>query len=100
MYGPEAGKVYSTLTASNTLHGGQESTILALSNVFYHWGGIIVPPGYADAIQFQAGNPYGASHVSSNGTVPPGDVELASVEFQARRMVEIAGALKRGFATL
>ncbi|BCJ61937.1 hypothetical protein Jiend_53590 [Micromonospora endophytica] len=39
-----AGKVYSAFTASGTPHGGQESTILALANVFYHWGGIIVPP--------------------------------------------------------
>ena len=93
-------KVASSFTSTATAHGGQETTIVSLNTTFYHWGCIIVPPGYADAIQFQAGNPYGASHVSSNGTVPPGDVELASVEFQARRMVEIAGALKRGFATL
>jgi NAD(P)H dehydrogenase (quinone) len=39
-----AGKVYGAFTASNTAHGGQESTILALGNTFYHWGGIIVPP--------------------------------------------------------
>ncbi|GFJ87310.1 hypothetical protein Prum_009520 [Phytohabitans rumicis] len=42
--GKLADKVYSAFTASGTIHGGQESTILALSNVFYHWGGIIVPP--------------------------------------------------------
>jgi NAD(P)H dehydrogenase (quinone) len=41
-----ADKVYSAFTASNTAHGGQEATLLALGNVFYHWGGIIVPPGY------------------------------------------------------
>lgn len=39
-------KVYSAFTASSTAHGGQESTLLALGNTFYHWGGIIVPPGY------------------------------------------------------
>lgn len=39
-----AGKVYSAFTASNTAHGGQEATLLALGNTFYHWGGIIVPP--------------------------------------------------------
>jgi len=58
-----------------------------------------VAPGYADPIQFQAGNPYGASHISDNGATPPGDVVLGSVEFQARRAVEIAAALKRGLAT-
>ena len=53
------GKVYSAFTASNTAHGGQEATLLALGNVFYHWGGIIVPPGYTDPVQFKSGNPYG-----------------------------------------
>ena len=39
-------KVYSAFTASSTAHGGQESTLLAMGNTFYHWGSIIVPPGY------------------------------------------------------
>ncbi|GAB2642944.1 NAD(P)H:quinone oxidoreductase [Kribbella swartbergensis] len=89
-------KVYSAFTASGTAHGGQESTILALSNVFYHWGGIIVPPGYADPIQYQSGNPYGTSHVSGQGA--PGDVALESARFQGRRVVDAAQAIKRGRA--
>ncbi|MBO4159251.1 MULTISPECIES: NAD(P)H:quinone oxidoreductase [Micromonospora] len=89
-----AGKVYSAFTASNTSHGGQESTLLSLSNVFYHWGGIIVPPGYTDPIQFQSGNPYGTSHVAGSG--PPGDVTLQAARYQARRVVDTAAALKAG----
>ncbi|MGW5637493.1 NAD(P)H:quinone oxidoreductase, partial [Streptomyces sp. NPDC003832] len=81
--GKLAGKVYSAFTASNTAHGGQESTLLALGNTFYHWGGIIVPPGYTDPIQFQSGNPYGTSHVA--GTGAPGDVQLQAARHQARR---------------
>jgi NAD(P)H dehydrogenase (quinone) len=91
-------KIASSFTASATRHGGQESTILALNNTFYHWGCIIVPPGYADPIQFSAGNPYGASHTSNNGEDMPGEIELASVEFQARRAVRIAAAFKAGKA--
>ncbi|WNM38918.1 NAD(P)H:quinone oxidoreductase [Micromonospora halotolerans] len=91
-----ADKVYSAFTASNTAHGGQESTILALGNVFYHWGGIIVPPGYTDPVQFQSGNPYGTSHVAGDG--PPGDVVLAAARHQARRVVDTAAALKAGRA--
>jgi NAD(P)H dehydrogenase (quinone) len=94
MAGTLAGKVYSAFTASNTAHGGQESTILALANTFYHWGGIIVPPGYTDPIQFKSGNPYGTSHVAGDG--PPGDVALAAARHQARRVVETATALKAG----
>jgi len=90
--GKLAGKVYSAFTASNTAHGGQESTLLALGHVFHHWGGIIVPPGYTDPIQFQSGNPYGTSHVSSQG--PPSDVILAAAHHQARRVVETTAALK------
>jgi NAD(P)H dehydrogenase (quinone) len=91
-----AGKVYSAFTASNTAHGGQEATLLALGNVFYHWGGIIVPPGYTDPVQFKSGNPYGTSHVAGQG--PPGDVSLEAARYQARRAVDTAAALKVGRA--
>src|SRR5499427_9619171 len=89
-----AGKVYSAFTASNTAHGGQEATLLALGNTFYHWGGIIVPPGYTDPIQFQSGNPYGTSHVAGDGA--PSDVALHAARYQARRVVDTAAALKAG----
>jgi NAD(P)H dehydrogenase (quinone) len=89
-------KIVSSFAASATLHGGQETTIVALNNTFYHWGSIIVPPGYGDPIQFQMGNPYGTSHTSNNGEIPPGEVELAAMAFQARRVVETAATFKRG----
>jgi NAD(P)H dehydrogenase (quinone) len=92
-----ADKVYSAFTASNTAHGGQESTLLALANTFYHWGGIIVPPGYTDPVQFRSGNPYGTSHVAGDG--PPGEVALEAARHQARRVVETAAALKAGRAS-
>jgi NAD(P)H dehydrogenase (quinone) len=89
-------KVYSAFTSSSTAHGGQESTLLALGNTFYHWGGIIVPPGYTDPIQYQSGNPYGTSHVVGDG--PPGDVALEAARHQARRVVDTAAALNAGRA--
>ena len=89
-----ADKVYGAFTASGSAHGGQESTLLSLANVFYHWGGIIVPPGYTDPIQVQLGNPYGASHVGDTGG--PGEVARAAARYQARRAVETAAALKAG----
>ncbi|MEU4392724.1 NAD(P)H:quinone oxidoreductase [Kribbella sp. NPDC023855] len=94
--GKLADKVYSAFTASNTAHGGQESTLLALGNTFYHWGGIIVPPGYTDPIQFTSGNPYGTSHVSGGGA--PDAVALEAARFQARRAVDTAALLKAGRA--
>ncbi len=94
--GKLADKVYSAFTASSTAHGGQESTLLALGNTFYHWGGIIVPPGYTDPVQFKSGNPYGTSHVAGDGA--PGDVALEAARYQARRAVDTAAALKAGRA--
>jgi NAD(P)H dehydrogenase (quinone) len=91
-----ADKVYSAFTASGTAHGGQESTLLALGNVFYHWGGIIVPPGYTDPVQFKTGNPYGTSHLAADG--PPADVTVEAARYQARRVVDSAAALKAGRA--
>jgi NAD(P)H dehydrogenase (quinone) len=91
-----ADKLYSVFTSSGTAHGGQESTILALGNTFYHWGGIIVPPGYTDPVEYQVGNPYGASHVVGDGL--PGDVSLQGARYQARRIAETAAALKAGRA--
>ncbi|MGV9779614.1 hypothetical protein ACWDS7_47340, partial [Streptosporangium sp. NPDC003464] len=95
-HGKLADKVYSAFTASNTAHGGQESTLLALGNTFYHWGGVIVPPGYTDPIQFRSGNPYGTSHVAGDG--PPNDVSLEAARHQARRVVATAASLKAGRA--
>jgi NAD(P)H dehydrogenase (quinone) len=94
--GTLAGKVYSAFTAAGTAHGGHESTILALSNVFYHWGGIIVPPGYTDPVQFQTGNPYGTSHVAGGG--PPDNLALEAARYQARRVVDTTALLKTGRA--
>jgi NAD(P)H dehydrogenase (quinone) len=91
-----ADEVCTAFTASQTAHGGQEATLLALSNVFYHWGGVIVPPGYTDPVQFRSGNPYGASHVAGDG--PPGDVALEAARYQARRAVDVAAALESGRA--
>jgi NAD(P)H dehydrogenase (quinone) len=84
-------KVVSSFTSAATQHGGQETTIVALNNTFYHWGCIIVPPGYADPIQFKTGNPYGASFVSNNGTLSPDENALKACRFQGRRVAEVCG---------
>ncbi|GAB3863510.1 NAD(P)H:quinone oxidoreductase [Micromonospora andamanensis] len=96
--GALADKVYSAFTSTATEHGGQESTLLSLFNVFYHWGGVVVAPGYTDPSQFTAGNPYGASHTSNNGEVPPDHVALGATALTAKRAVRIGAALKQGLA--
>jgi NAD(P)H dehydrogenase (quinone) len=87
-------KVYGGFTASLTAHGGQESTLLVLNHIFTHWGGIIVPPGYTDPLQFQVGNPYGASYVAAGSA--PDSVHLEAARYQGQRVTETARLLKRG----
>lgn len=83
-------KIGSSFTTTATAHGGQEATILSLNTVFYHWNMLIVSPGYADPIQFQAGNPYGTSFVSNNAQLDPDEIALAAAKFQGKRAAEIA----------
>ncbi|NGM14276.1 NAD(P)H:quinone oxidoreductase [Verrucosispora sp. WMMA2044] len=96
--GALADKVYSAFTSTATEHGGQESTLLSLFHVFYHWGGIVVTPGYTEPSQFTAGNPYGASHTSNNGETAPDHIALGATALTAKRAVRIGAALKQGLA--
>jgi NAD(P)H dehydrogenase (quinone) len=89
-----ADKVYSGFTSAGTGHGGHESTLLALSNTFHHFGGIIVPPGYTDPAKFSDGNPYGTSHFDQGGTAPVDDITRAAARVQAERVVKFARAVK------
>lgn len=86
-------KIVSSFVSTATEHGGQESTLLALNNAFYHWGSIIVSPGYASPSQFESGNPYGASFTSQNGTLKPDETAMTAARFQGRRVVEVAAMM-------
>ncbi|SFO23497.1 NAD(P)H dehydrogenase (quinone) [Pseudonocardia ammonioxydans] len=89
-----ADKVYAGFTASQTAHGGQETTLLALYNTIHHFGGIIVAPGYTDPLKFVDGNPYGASHVTgANNDTPLGDPEVDALRHLAGRVVTVADRL-------
>jgi len=90
-----ADKVYAGFTASMTAHGGQETTLLALYNSIYHFGGIVAAPGYTDPLKFADGNPYGVSHVTGgNNSNPLTDVEDAALDHLAQRVVHLAGKLR------
>lgn len=89
-----ADKVYAGFTATQTDHGGQESTLLALYNTMYHFGGIVVAPGYTDPLKFQDGNPYGASHVTGpENDAPLEDVQLQALDHLVERVLMVAGKL-------
>ncbi|GAB7189554.1 NAD(P)H:quinone oxidoreductase [Kineococcus sp. NUM-3379] len=89
-----ADKVYAGFTATQTQHGGQESTLLALYNSIHHFGGVLVAPGYTDPLKFADGNPYGVSHVTGPGNdIPLGDVELAALDHLVTRVLTTARRL-------
>jgi NAD(P)H dehydrogenase (quinone) len=90
--GKLADKVYGAFVSSSSVHGGQETTLQHFVTVFSHWGGIIVPPGFTAPIQFQSGNPHGASHVAGRGDLP-GPVALEAARYQTRRAVGVATRL-------
>ena len=87
--GKLAGKAVSAMTSAQTLHGGQEATILGLYTSFMHWGTVIVAPGYTDPVLFETGNPYGFS--AQAGQID--DKGETAIRHQATRLVEMAGRL-------
>ncbi|MDO9355493.1 MAG: NAD(P)H:quinone oxidoreductase [Solirubrobacteraceae bacterium] len=87
--GKLAGKGATVFTSASTPHGGHESTALAISNVLYHWGAVIIPPGYATPEGYAAGSPYGTSAL----TGPLSDVVSAAAKAQGVRLAQITKKL-------
>ncbi|GGZ12958.1 TrpR-binding protein WrbA [Streptomyces inusitatus] len=89
-----ADKPASAFASASNLHGGNESTLLALYNTFYHWGSLIVPPGYTDQSVYAAtGNPYGTAHASGAGDLP-GENILDAARYQGQRLATITARLQ------
>lgn len=89
-------KAVSAMASAQNPHGGQEQTIMSIYTPMFHWGAIIVGPGYTDPVTFAAGgNPYGTSvTVDQNGNMVE-NVE-AAVKHQAKRTVTVAQWIKAG----
>jgi len=86
-------KAAGAFTGAGNLHGGQESTLLALHNMFYHWGSIIVPVGYTDpSVKAAGGNPYGTSFNDGRGEPLP-ELVLAAARHQGARIARFAQIL-------
>ena len=104
-HGDLADKVATAFTSAQNPHGGQESTILALNNTFYHWGMVIVPLGYTVQEVFAAGgNPYGTSFTADHIVTGPDDMTLALARYQGKRLARytsiVADARRRGVLEL
>ena len=92
--GKLADKPYAAFTSSQTAHGGQEQTLMALYATIIHWGGLVVTPGYTDGLKFVDGNPYGASHVTgASNDAPLDDKVNDALEHLTQRVLRFAGKL-------
>jgi len=98
--GKLADKVATSFTSSQTEHGGQETTLLALNNTFYHWGMVVVPLGYTvHEVYASGGNPYGVSYTS--GTNLPGHLPADTLKVaraQGARLARFAAVIAPALA--
>ena len=93
MKGLLADKAATAFVGASYPHGGQETTLMTIYNMMYHWGAIIVPPGYTDPVVGKAGgNPYGTSYTDPRGGELPAEV-LAAAHYQGVRLARYAAVL-------
>lgn len=87
-------KFVSAMSSAQNPNGGQEATILNFYTTMYHWGAIVVTPGYTDPVYFTSGgNPYGVSvSVDQQGNMLS-DVS-ASVAAQTKRLLDVTTTFK------
>jgi NAD(P)H dehydrogenase (quinone) len=99
--GSLSGKPAGVFSASQTLHGGQESTLLSMMLPLVHHGMMFMGIPFTERGLNQTrsgGTPYGATHVagiaSQPGTLTDDEITLARV--QGKRIAEVAAALVTG----
>jgi len=86
-------------TASDSQHGGQESTILSFHITLLHHGMVIVGLPYTFEGQrrmdeITGGSPYGASTIAgADEKRMPSENELDAARFQGRHVAKIASRL-------
>ena len=74
LQGALAGKPAAVFTASSSLHGGQETTLMSMMLPLLHHGMLIVGLPYTESELLNTtsgGTPYGASHVAGLGSDAP-----------------------------
>jgi NAD(P)H dehydrogenase (quinone) len=100
MQGKLADKAATAFVGASYPHGGQETTLMTIYNMMYHWGAIIVPPSYTDkSIGKAGGNPYGTSYTDPRGGELPDEV-LAAARYQGVRLTRYAAVLAQNRAAL
>ncbi|WP_424946689.1 NAD(P)H:quinone oxidoreductase [Candidatus Spongiihabitans sp.] len=97
--GTLADKPAGVFTSSSSMHGGQESTLLAMMLPLIHHGMVMVGIPYSGTPLAQTqsgGSPYGASHVAGGDNANPvSKEEQALAEILGRRVANCAAALSK-----
>jgi len=95
--GALAGKPASVFTATGSMHGGQESTLLSMMIPLLHHGMLIVGLPYTEPdlnSTRSGGTPYGATHVSGTANDRPVTEEEARLAFAlGKRLATVAKKL-------
>jgi len=98
--GSLAGKPACVFTASGSMHGGQETTLVSMMLPLLHHGMLIVGLPYTQAelnATRTGGTPYGASHFAGIADdLSISDAERALCVAQGKRLAEIALKLSDG----
>jgi NAD(P)H dehydrogenase (quinone) len=99
--GSLSGRPAGMFSASQTMHGGQESTLLSMALPLLHHGMLLVGLPFTESALNKTrtgGTPYGATHVSSlaaqPGSLSEDEVTLAVA--LGRRVAEVAANLAAG----
>ena len=96
--GALAGKPAGVFTSTQTLHGGQETTLLSMMLPLLHHGMYIVGLPYTDVALSKTragGSPYGASHFAGDDTQPRLTEEERTLAIHlGRRVAELAVKLR------
>jgi len=96
-----AGKPAAVFTSTQTMHGGQETTLLSMMLPLLHHGMILVGLPYTEAALSQTdsgGSPYGASHVGGSDAKAPQRLTSHEQELSqhlGKRVATLAATLKR-----
>src|SRR6202171_2892717 len=92
--GALAGKPAAVFTSTQTLHGGQESTLLSMMLPLLHHGMYLVGLPYTERALNETtggGTPYGAPHVCGPGAVPAlTDHEKSLAQALGKRVASLA----------
>jgi NAD(P)H dehydrogenase (quinone) len=95
--GTLVGKPAVVFTASSTMHGGQESTLLTMMLPLLHHGMVVAGIPYTEPrlnTTRSGGTPYGASHVSGLGAPQPlTDDEAQLARALGKRLAQLAAKL-------